>query len=423
MTSRLGRAAALLFALFFLLALLEFGDVRAQEARPAKLPTFDMTYDVGIVASEKSAHVEIILGAGSEVVEWIIFRFDPMRHRAIEADGELREVENGIEWKPPPGGGSIRYVFSIDHLRDDNAYDARCAKSWAIFRGRDLVPTMRVRTVPSARSRSRMRLRLPEEWSVALPYTRFRGGIYALDNPRTRVDRPNGWFAFGKLGIVRETIEGSRIAIAAPAGQGVRRMDILALLSWTLPSLREVFGDLPKRLQIVLAGDPMWRGGLSGPNSVFVHADRPLIGQDSSSPLIHELVHSLMHARAGRDGDWVVEGIAEYYSIAILRRSGTLSASRYESAIEAMRKRAEGAGDLFASSVDVPTRSRAVEILMEIDDAIRKATGGASNLDSAVRHLTEANERVTTERFRAAVSEAAGRDLSEIFDPLVADRD
>lgn len=417
MTRRIGIGMVSLIAM---MASLQVVEARAREGPPAKRPTFDLTYDVGIVASEKSAHVEITLGAGSEVVEWIIFRFDSMRHRAIEADGELREVENGLEWKPPPGGGSIRYVFSIDHLRDDNAYDARCAKTWAIFRGRDLVPTMRTRTVPIARSRSRMRLRLPEEWSVALPYTRFRGGVYALDNPRTRVDRPNGWFAFGNLGIVRETIEGSRVAIAAPAGQGVRRMDILALLNWTLPSLREVFGELPERLQIVLAGDPMWRGGLSGPKSVFLHADRPLIGHDGSSPLLHELVHSLMHARAGRDGDWIVEGIAEYYSMAILRRSGTLSASRYESAIEGIRKRAKGAGDLFASSVDVPTRARAVEILMEIDEAIRDATGGASSLDSVVRLLTAANERVTTEHFRKIVAEAAGRDLGEIFDPLVA---
>ena len=80
------------------------GGARAQEVAAPKTPTFDMTYDVGIVASEKSAHVEITLGAGSEVVEWIIFRFDPMRHRAIEADGELREVENGLEWKAPAGG-------------------------------------------------------------------------------------------------------------------------------------------------------------------------------------------------------------------------------------------------------------------------------------------------------------------------------
>ena len=418
MSPRLGSIVLFLFAIVLAIPLGP-GGARAQEVEAPKTPTFDMTYDVGIVASEKSAHVKITLGAGSEVVEWIIFRFDPMRHRAIEADGELREVENGLEWKPPAGGGTIRYVFSIDNLREDNAYDSRCGKTWAIFRGQDLVPTMRVRTVPIARSRSRMRVRLPEEWSAALPYTRFRGGIYAVNDPRTRVDRPNGWFAFGKLCIVRETIEDSRISIAAPAGQGVRRMDILALLRWTLPSLREVFGELPERIQIVLAGDPMWRGGLSGPNSVYLHADRPLIGQDSSSPLLHELVHSLMHARAGRGGDWIVEGIAEYYSMAILRRSGTLGATRYEAAIEALRGRAVGAGDLFASSVDVPTRARAVEILMEIDDAIRSATGGAGSLDTVVRLLTEANKRVTTERFRAIVSEAAGRDLNEIFDPLV----
>ena len=39
----------------------------------------------------------------------------------------------------------------------------------------------------------------------------------------------------GKLGVRRETIAGTRIAVAAPEGQTVRRMDMLALLNWILP--------------------------------------------------------------------------------------------------------------------------------------------------------------------------------------------
>jgi hypothetical protein len=350
------------------------------------------------------------------MVEWIRFRFDPMRYRSIEADGELVEVEDGLEWHPPAKGGEIRYVFSIDHLRDDNAYDSRCAKRWAIVRGDDLVPRMRIRTNPVARSESRMRIRLPEGWSAALPYPRLVGGSYDLENPRTRFDRPRGWFAFGKLGVVRETIEGMKVAVAGPAGQGVRRMDLLALMMWTLPSVSKVFGELPDRFQIVVAGDPMWRGGLSGPKSVYLHVDRPLIGGDGSSPLLHELVHALMHANAGKDGDWVVEGIAEYYSIALLRRSNTLSASRYESAIEGVRERAARGGNLQMAQVDPATRAKAVVVLMEIDDAVRDATGGARSLDDVTRLLSQERVAITTARFREIVAEVAGRDLAEIFD-------
>lgn len=391
-------------------------EADSTDAAAEATPVYDVVFDVGLVASEKSAHVAIRLGAGSEPVEWIRFRFDPLRHRAIEADGELVEVEGGLEWRPPAKGGEIRYVFSIDHLRDDKSYDSRCTKSWAIFRGQDLVPRMRVRTDPIARSRSRLRLRLPEGWSAALPYARLRGGRYALENPRTRFDRPTGWFAFGKLGVVRETIEGSRIAIAGPAGQGVRRMDLLALLKWTLPSVAEVFGELPERMQVVVAGDPMWRGGLSGPRSLYLHVDRPLIGEDGTSPILHELVHTLMHARAGKDGDWVVEGIAELYSVELLARSQTLTQPRHESVIEDIRERAARGGKLTVSSVDGDTRAKAVVVLMEIDSGIREASEGAASLDEVVRRLASQKQAVTTALFRETVEAVAGRDLAEIFD-------
>jgi hypothetical protein len=380
------------------------------------LPEYSVLYDVGLVASEKSARVTIRLWADSKPIKWIRFEIDPNRYRAIRADGELREVEGGVEWHPPKEGGRFRYVFSIDHLRNGQAYDARCAKNWAIFRGEDLVPRMRIRTYEPARSESRMRLRLPEGWSAAIPYRRLTGGDYAIDEPRRRFDRPTGWFAFGKLGVVRESIGGSRIAIAGPAGQGIRRMDMLALLKWTMPALGELFGVLPRRFQIVAAGDPMWRGGLSGPRSIYLHVDRPLIGEDATSPLLHEIVHSLMRARAGTDGDWVVEGIAELYSLELLRRSKTLTESRYESAVEDIRGRSRKGGRLRAGAGDGDTRAKAVVVMMEIDRAIRSATGEEKSLDDAVRQLASTGEKITTPHFRSVVAEIAGKDLSTIFD-------
>jgi predicted metalloprotease with PDZ domain len=323
-----------------------------------------------------------------------------------------------LEWKPPPEGGRLSYIFSIDHLRDDRAYDARCAKTWAIFRGQDLVPRMRVRTTRGAVSDSVLRMRLPEGWSAALPYPRLTGGQYDLENSRTRFDRPTGWYAFGKLGVLREEFNGTRIAVVGPSGQGVRRMDALALIKWTLPSLAHVFGALPERFQLVIAGDPMWRGGLSGPRSAYLHVDRPLIGEDASSPLLHEMVHSLMHARAGKDGEWIVEGIAEYYSVALLRRSETLTTARYESAIEKINQRASPATARLDGDMTSALRARSVVILMEIDDMIRNASGGASSLDDVVRVLVSSDESITPKRLRKAMEKVAGRKYDSFFDQL-----
>lgn len=381
---------------------------------------YDVRFDVGLKPSEKSAHVSITLGDGAEAVEWLRLTLDPLRYRSIKAEGKLEEVEGGVRWFPPAEGGTLRYVFSIDHLRDDNSYDSRCAKNWAIFRGQDLVPRLRIRTTPGAKSNSTMRLRLPEGWSAAVPYPSSRGGRYSLDNPRTRFDRPSGWFAFGKLGVMRETLEGTRIAIAGPAGQGVRRMDTLAMLKWTMPALREVFGDLPKRFQVVIAGDPMWRGGLSGPRSVYLHVDRPLITSDATSPLLHEIVHSFMHARSGKGGQWIVEGLAEYYSIALLRRSETLTAERYESAMDSIRRRAAPVSARLDGDMNTALRARSVLILMDVDQLIRDASGGAAGLDELVRKLVEFDRPITLEVLQEAVAEVAGRDFPDFFARLAA---
>ncbi len=81
--------------------------------------------------------------------------------------------------------------------------------------------------------------------------------------------------AAGELGVRWERIQGVSVFVAGPVDQGVRRMDILAFLNWNLPVLGEVLDDLPDRLVVVSARDRMWRGGLSGPRSLYLHADRP----------------------------------------------------------------------------------------------------------------------------------------------------
>jgi len=372
-------------------------------------------FDVAIVPSERAARVTIRLGDGADHVEWMRFRIDPERHRSFQGDGEIRIDDGSVEWRPPPNGGALRYDFRIDQLRDERSYDARCARRWAIFRGDDLVPPARVRTDPIAHSRSRLRLRLPEGWSAAVPYARVTGGEYRIRHEGRRFDRPIGWFAVGDLGVLREQIEGVSLSVAGPTKHGLRRLDIVALLTWSMPTLAGIFGDLPGRLLVVGAGDPMWRGGLSGPNSLFIHAGRPLIEEDGTSPLLHEMVHTLLGVAPGSGGDWIVEGLAERYSLEVLRRSGTLTAARYEAALARLRERAKRGGKLRVHAVDGDTRARAVVVMHELDAEIRAATADAKNLDDVLRALRQERKDITTSRFQALVEAVAGRSFEDFF--------
>jgi hypothetical protein len=348
-------------------------------------------------------------------VKRLRFRIDPQRHLLFRGDGTVETDGAHVTWTPPPAGGKLNYIFRIDHLRDARRYDARCAKTWTIFRGEDLVPKARVTTENAARSRTRLRVRLPEGWGIATPYVKLRGGEYRVDHPRRRFDRPTGWMIAGALGVVREEVAGVRVSIAGPRGAGVRRQDMLALLRWSLPSLREAFASLPDRLLIVSAGDPMWRGGLSGPGSLFLHAHRPLITEDGTSPLLHEVVHAALRLSPGPDGDWAIEGLAEYYSLEILGRSGTVSPERLQHAFEILAKRGAEATHLRSKTVSGAGTARAVSVLRALDLRIREATDETRSLDDVARLLVREGGTVTTARMQEVAQQVSGQDLTSFF--------
>ena len=337
----------------------------------------------------------------------------------FRGDGSVVVEGAHVTWTPPRAGGQLHYVFRIDHLRDARRYDARCAKTWAIFRGEDLVPQARVSTVDGARSRTRLRMRLPEGWSMATPYAKLRGGAYRVEHPRRGFDRPTGWMIAGVLGAIREEVAGVRVAIVGPRGAGVHRQDVLALLRWTLPSLREAFASLPDRILIVLAGDPMWRGGLSGPGSLFLHAQRPLITEDGTSPILHEVVHTALRLQPGTDGDWAIEGLAEYYSLEVLGRSGTVSPERLLQSFEMLAKRGAEADHLRSKSVSGAGTARAVTVLRALDQRIRDATDQTRGIDDVTRLLVREGGTVTTARVQVLAEQVSGQDLASFFQSQV----
>ena len=163
----------------------------------------------------------------------------------------------------------------------------------------------------------------------------------------------------------------------------------------------------------------MWRGGLSGPNSLFLHADRPFITEDASSPLLHELIHSLMRGRPGEGGNWISEGFAELYSVELLYRSGAVSRERYAAARAANAARAASGGDLRAKSVSGDTTAKAVEVLWELDDAIALATGGEKSLDDLLHAMTRDSKPFTTARLQALAEALTGTSLQAFFERRV----
>jgi hypothetical protein len=378
---------------------------------------YRVSYDALIVPSTRSAQVRVSVAQSSGELRRLRFRIDPERHRAFEGAAGVVVEHDQVEWIVPAQGGVLQYEFGIDHLRDAAHYDARCAADWAIFRAGDLFPPAAAVTKVGAVSKADLQIRGPEGWSVVTRWAPTKGRI-PLEAGGRRFVRPTGWVTAGRrLGVVREKVAGVRVTVAGPAGQGLRRLDILALLRWTLPELDEILGGLPERLLVVGAGDPMWRGGLSGPGSFFVHADRPLITPDVTSPILHEVLHSTLRVRAATGDDWIVEGLAEYYALDLLVRSKTIGRSRHDRALADLARKGRRASSLTTDSASGPVTDRAVGFLRQLDAEIREASKGARSLDDVVRAIqSESSGEVSRALLRTESERAAGRSLGGLFE-------
>ena len=375
--------------------------------------SYQLEYFVTPDAAAGGAWVEMTLSQSSHLLREVNMRAPAEKISAPGGDGEISLADGRLIWSPPPGGGSLRWFALIDHHRDGGSFDAHITADWAIFRAEDVIPQAATRTLRGATSETTLSFNLPSGWSSLTEYF-GRNHSYRISNPKRRFDRPAGWIILGDIGVRYDRIAGLRVNVAAPTNQGMRRNDILALLNWTLPEVLRIVPDFPKRLTIVGAGDPMWRGGLSGPQSLFIHADRPLISENGTSTLLHEIMHIALGSSADEGMDWIVEGLAEYYSLAILHRSGTISDRRFAAAI---RKQAEWGSSvirLCGSTSSGAITARAVTILSNLDREIRTMSNGRKSLDDVMAALAASEDAISLGDLAAIVRQFAGADADAL---------
>lgn len=382
-------------------------------------PQYDVDYVVQFLPEEGSAAVTIAVAPDEGRITRLDFAMDPARYTAVEGDGEITRDGDRTLWIPPREGGEFRYRYRIDNRRGSDGFDARITKHWAILRGDDLFPAAVTRTTKGADSRARLRFELPEGWTgVETQYLPTRDGKrFVVVNAERRFDRPTGWIIAGELGTRREKIGDTKVTVAAPKGQAYPRLEILGYINAVAEDLRNL-GELPSKLLIVGAGDPMWRGGLSAPRSLWVHAERPMISENGTSALVHELFHVATGLRGAKREDWIAEGLAEYYSIVLLNRAGLLSDSRRDKALEWMRDHGRKVKSLRAKHASGPRTARAVTLFAALDKEIREATDGAKSLDDVVQGLSKSKSRISSADLAEEITLVAGRSSPLLDSPL-----
>lgn len=383
---------------------------------------YKLNYSVTLIPEKNGALVKIQIDKGQLLHK---FSFNNVRniYSDLRANGKLVLTDKQVEWELPEGEANLSYFVRLTNERTPGKFDSRVTNKWALFRGDDLIPAVHTYEVPNAYSIATISFTLPDDWKgIETGWPRKKDNIFVVDNPDRRFDRPTGWMIAGNMGTRRATVKKTAIAISAPSGEGMRRMDTLTFFNFIWPELYKAFEKTPQKLLVVGAGDPMWRGGLSASNSLFLHTDRPLVSENGTSPLLHELTHMVTRI-SGKitqttNDDWIAEGLAEFYSFELLYRANGMTKARRTKIIHDLAKWGADVKHLRQTKSTGPVTARAVVLLDEFDKEIRKRSKGKYNIDDVTRELMKLR-KVSLDDLTLITQKLIGKKIETLSSPLL----
>nr|WP_180203023.1 hypothetical protein [Pseudomonas sp. SbOxS1]NYU02614.1 hypothetical protein [Pseudomonas sp. SbOxS1] len=378
----------------------------------------DLDYHVRLLPQSDQAEVRLTLAQGSAVRSLDFDLGDGSHYSDFKADGQWQLTEGkqarGV-WRPAPDKSSLTYRVRISHGRKSGSFDTRMTPAWALMRGDDLVPAAKLDQQDGVELVSRLEFELPNGWqSVETAWPRIGKNKFRIDNVSRLFDRPTGWMLAGHLGSRRTRLGETEVTVTSPRGQGMRRMDVLTLLTFVWPQVQAVFPRHPTKLLIVGANDPMWRGSLSAHESIYLNTRLPLVSESGTSALVRELTQVFGRINDQQRSDWISEGFAEYYAIELVRRAGGMSDERYEDLHRKLVKDSQKVTSLRGEQINDAQVAKAVLLLQELDREIRLKTRNKRSLDDVLRGAMRLGS-IDTKEF-VQLSESVIGESSKVLD-------
>lgn len=385
---------------------------------PAWAKKVDLDYQVRLLPANGQAEVRLTLSEGSAVRSLDFDLGKAGAYSGFLADGQWQQKgERGV-WHPAAGKTSLSYRVQLDQRLRSGAYSSRVTPHWALFLGDQLVPPARLDQQDGTELVARLAFDLPEGWkSIETPWPRIGKEKFRIDNVSRLFDRPTGWMLAGDLGSRRARLGETDVTVAAPVGQGMRRMDSLTLLTFVWPHLQAVFPRNPPKLLLVGARDGMWRGAMAAHGSLYLHSGRPMVSENGSSPLLRELVQLFAQIRPRAGSDWLGESLTDHYANELLRRAGGISDDRYEVWQARLQKRAAKVTSLRGAQASPAQVARGILLLQALDKEIRIHTQAKRSLDDVAQALMRLPS-VSTEEFVQISENVLGR-RSEVLQSKV----
>jgi hypothetical protein len=374
----------------------------------------DLDYHVRLLPQSDQAEVRLTLAQGSAVRSLDFDLGDGSLYSDFKADGQWQltpgKQTRGV-WRPAADKASLTYRVRVSHGRKNGSFDTRMTPTWALMRGDDLVPPAKLDQQDGIELVSRLEFELPNGWkSVETAWPRVGKNKFRVNNVSRLFDRPTGWMLAGHLGSRRTRLGETEVTVASPRGQGMRRMDVLTLLTFVWPQVQAVYPRHPTKLLIVGANDPMWRGSLGAHESIYLNTRLPLVSESGTSAVVRELAQVFGRINDQQRSDWISEGFAEYYAIELVRRAGGMSDERYEGLQKKLARDGQKVTTLRGEQINPAQVSKAVLLLQELDREIRLKTRNKRSLDDVLRgamHLGSVDTKAFVQLADSVIGESS----------------
>ena len=383
----------------------------------------DLDYHVRLLPQSNQAQVRLTLAEGTAVRSLDFDLGAPGSYSDFKADGQWQLSPDATHsrglWHPTPGKASLSYRVRLNQLRKNGSFETLITPQWALFRGEQLVPPAALDQQDGTELVSRLEFELPDGWkSVETAWPRIGKNRFRIDDVSRLFDRPTGWMLAGTLGSRRTTLGETEVTVAAPKGQGMRRMDVLTLLTFVWPQLQAVFPRNPAKLLIVGAASPMSKGSLAANNSIYLYSGLPLVSESGSSPLLREVVQVFSAINDEPGHAWIGEGLSEYYAIELMRRAGGMSDERYQALQVRLNTVGKGVTRLRGQQVSPAMVARAVTLMQALDREIRLQTHNKRSLDDVNQALMRM-DKVNTASFIQLSESVLGAESEVLDTPLL----
>lgn len=365
------------------------------------------------------------------------------------ASGEAANVSSVPGVDTPLRLSDGGFSFEVDSDEEAFAYDMRVTEpafrpgeylayagpDFALFKAESLQLTFRYSyydAVPFV-NETTVRFDLPAGWRSAAPWERIGADAYRLADDSVQ---PRGYVVAGRILHEESRAVGGKTLQYVRLGEpGAYEDGMWSYIEKATPYYGAVYGDgVGDRVLLVNAPDPMFRGGLGGTDSFFVHERVDL------RTVAHEYAHvyQLFATIETPPGSslWLHEGDAEYHSALSLAAAGVWTPSEVDLFLdEAQRDRRDAALAAarlpdagYGNDLERFAYRKGSVVLRALDETLRRDTDGEVGLPHVLqrlnaRHAPDARSaddaRVTNDDVRRAAEDVAQLDLSAFFERFV----